>query len=508
MDVAVDADVSTYSMTSSYHAKRQRANSAPNGYRSRTASKVQNRSDVIRTSDVSTEDTSNETVDTDDSQPRPADQRPEQAHNTQVPHWQRELAKSRVGRHSRASSIISTRTRLTVQSDDARSVDIEAGGQSYHINRDGSMVTNITAPPPYPGPPLHQLPEESDEEEPLTRLSSDTVRDKSSTPGTSISHSLRSLPIRTHLPPTSNHGETSTTTTRKTSAFELSNPFRQVLNLSWYRSSPPVVNSAAPESTLDQSVRSLRRTKSDSSSLANFRSFEPSRIRPDRTNVLNKNTMSSDANDSSLTGPRPANPNDHHSYSRPDVHSNDSDELTAELTTHYTRLFRTLDRTHRIQLHERDVELSNLRELLNEKDIVYRQQLRDRDHMISELQEQVRRAERTVSEVKLGLRAVDEDVERRVEKARNQVEDMWERRWKEFERCLRERLGSSSREAEVLTKTKGEANGNGDDIEGTSKSEYSRTNIRPPVSDPEVTESANLTTLELRKASDQPIYNP
>lgn len=508
LDVAMDTDVSTYD--SMAHAKRRRANSVPNGYRIRTASKLQSRSDAIRMSDASTENTPNESDDSDDSQPPSADQRPEPAPIVHVPHWQRELAKSRVGRHSRASSIISTRTRLTVQSDDARSVDIEAGGQSYHINRDGSMVTNITAPPPYPGPPLHQLAEESDEEESLTRLSSDTVRDEPSIPETSIDHSLQSLPIRTHLPPTPSNDETSATNSRKTSAFELPRPFRQVLNLSWYRSPPSAGTPAAtaPETTPSKSVGYLRRTKSDSSSLANFRSFESTATHPDELSGKgNSNTSSSDTDDSIPTVSRPKDDRLHHSYPHPSPHPDDSDDLTAELTTHYTRLFRTLDRTHRTQLHERDVELSNLRELLNEKDIIYRQQLRGRDHMISELQDQVRRAERTVIEVKRGSRAVDEDVERRVEKARNEVEDMWERRWKEFERCLRERLGGGSKEVEVLSKTKWEVRGDDRGIEGRSTSDDQSTNIRTPRSDPEPRKLTNSIIAGLGSHLNQPTHN-
>lgn len=46
-----------------------------------------------------------------------------------------------------------------------------------------------------------------------------------------------------------------------------------------------------------------------------------------------------------------------------------------------------------------------------------------------------------INEVKTRMYEVEEDVERRIEKARNEVEDMWERRWKEFEGVLRGGLG-------------------------------------------------------------------
>lgn len=74
---------------------------------------------------------------------------------------------------------------------------------------------------------------------------------------------------------------------------------------------------------------------------------------------------------------------------------------------------------------------------------MYRQQLRDRDHVIGELNERVRRGESVVEEVRNRMSEVEEGVERRVEKARNEVEDMWEGRWKEYETCLRERLSGS-----------------------------------------------------------------
>jgi hypothetical protein len=53
-----------------------------------------------------------------------------------------------------------------------------------------------------------------------------------------------------------------------------------------------------------------------------------------------------------------------------------------DISIHYTRLIRSIDRDHRRALHERDQELAAMRERLNEVDQVYRQELRARDFTI------------------------------------------------------------------------------------------------------------------------------
>lgn len=67
-----------------------------------------------------------------------------------VPSYMRELAAARLTRHSRASSMISTATKLstTTFGEDARSIDLVVGGQYFRIARDGSRITDA-APPPY-----------------------------------------------------------------------------------------------------------------------------------------------------------------------------------------------------------------------------------------------------------------------------------------------------------------------------------------------------------------------
>lgn len=329
---------------------------------------------------------------------------------TAIPLWQHELAASRVGRQSRASSIFSTRTRLTVQSDDARSVEIEAGGQSFRISRDGSRITNTTAPPPYPGPPLEELTEESDEEDYVTpsRHSEDTLRDyddadddnnKPSDNAAQLDSSSQSLPLRTHQPPGSVQLDDSPNTGRL-------QRLRTALQRSWYGSNEII---PSPPQTSYSSSTTLRRTQSDSSS------------------VLRPSLLDHDDNDPLST---PTHPPPQH---RPD-------SPTTEITQSYTHLIRDLDRSHRLALAERDTELTRLRTLLNEKDIVVRQQLRQRDHAIDELTEQLARRERELDELRVRVEGAEERLGREVERARNQVEDMWEGRWKEYEGLLRERM--------------------------------------------------------------------
>src|SRR5271170_4581206 len=71
-----------------------------------------------------------------------------------LPSWAREVGAVLATRPSRASSIISTRTRFstTTIQDDARSVDINIGGHHFRISRDGSRITSEAPPPPYSGP--------------------------------------------------------------------------------------------------------------------------------------------------------------------------------------------------------------------------------------------------------------------------------------------------------------------------------------------------------------------
>ena len=97
-----------------------------------------------------------------------------------------------------------------------------------------------------------------------------------------------------------------------------------------------------------------------------------------------------------------------------------------DVSNHYTRMIRFIDRDHRRALHARDTDMAKLRERLNEQDIVYRQELRGRDFLIEDLKKR--------------LDHVEEKTEAEIERARNVVEDVWESRWKDRDFHLRERM--------------------------------------------------------------------
>ncbi|PGH10616.1 hypothetical protein AJ80_07467 [Polytolypa hystricis UAMH7299] len=97
-----------------------------------------------------------------------------------------------------------------------------------------------------------------------------------------------------------------------------------------------------------------------------------------------------------------------------------------DISIHYTRLIRSIDRDHRKALHERDKELAAMRERLNEVDQVYRQELKSRDF--------------TIEDLRVRLDNLQEQMAMHIEKAQNEVEDLWESRWKDRDRHLMERM--------------------------------------------------------------------
>ncbi|KIX97401.1 uncharacterized protein Z520_06853 [Fonsecaea multimorphosa CBS 102226] len=105
-----------------------------------------------------------------------------------------------------------------------------------------------------------------------------------------------------------------------------------------------------------------------------------------------------------------------------------------DISLHYARMMRRLDSTHRKALLFKDKQVAELREKLNEKDIVLRQQLRAKDFIIDDLKKR--------------LNNLEENVEVMLEKARHQVEDLWESRWKDRDFHLRERMRRIEEEAQ------------------------------------------------------------
>jgi len=116
-----------------------------------------------------------------------------------------------------------------------------------------------------------------------------------------------------------------------------------------------------------------------------------------------------------------------------DIEENSSDPRTPmsintenDISMHYASMMRKLDYEHRKALHLKDKELAEMRVQLHEKDTVLRQQLRAKDFLIDDLKQR--------------LSSLEENIEGMLEKARNQVEDLWECRWKDRDFHLRERM--------------------------------------------------------------------
>jgi len=409
---------------------RRRSQSHPSSYSSAGTTAVANHFDVVRSEQPGVEGGNQVENTAHDGMENPIAtfRYAQTAQALPVPLWQRELANSRVNRHSRASSIISTRTRLTHQSDDARSIEFEAGGQSFRISRDGARVLNMTAPPPYPGPPLGQVAEESDEEEnlDLARHSNDTVVEGFYGNQNHAELVEVDLPVRTHIPPGALQGEEPQNLERRTAVLELPQRLKSVFGLRWYGAGPPASNAESlPVTTSTMSV--LRRTQSDSSSLGNS---GPSHLR----------SLYEHGEASPMVMPDTERQMQDTGWPEAIAFSDQYDEQASEISQSYTRIVRDIDREHRKKLHERDELLAHMRELLDDKDKVYRQQLRERDYAIESLKEQVRFKDRTINELKTRNYEMEENVETRLENARNMVEEDWMVRWKQYEMLLKERL--------------------------------------------------------------------
>ena len=97
-----------------------------------------------------------------------------------------------------------------------------------------------------------------------------------------------------------------------------------------------------------------------------------------------------------------------------------------DISIHYSRLIRSIDRDHRLALHSRDRELEAMRERLNEVDQVYRKELKARDFVIDDLQKR--------------LANLEAEMRSRIDRAQNEIEDQWEMRWKHRDRQLMERM--------------------------------------------------------------------
>lgn len=179
----------------------------------------------------------------------------------------------------------------------------------------------------------------------------------------------------------------------------------------------------------DRSLSHLRPTRTQSAGPVLYENNVDGRLRKTRTDSemcdpflnarqlavqFSRATPEDDSDDQALTEPPPMN-----------------DEN--DISLHYARMMRQLDRDHRRVLHQRDRELAQLRQQLHEKDVVYRQELRARDFMVDDLRKRLEHAHNE-------LQVSQQTLEARIEKAIFQTEDVWESRWKDRDFHLRERM--------------------------------------------------------------------
>ena len=486
--------------------------------------------------------------------------------NTGLPPWASEVATSLSTRPSRASSLISTRTRFstTTFQDDAKSIDLSVSGQHFRISRDGSKVTSVNrgeSLPPYPFSPVQDPADEDrlndshvsvspySEVDLATLPVEDSVESHVPSPNESnveiptayFDHAQPgpsktgfAFPARPPETPdhaaNSDHGVSSGTGAMSDRTNTLNNMAVRIQrawrNYVQYRSPSPKLGE--PTSSLTRTTKQLLMGSQDGSTEStNAMPGQPAPVSPQlgrsnalpvpdkkaislvspqlgRSNALsvpvpkkavsflNKDLPIPDVDHESLvaTSSRSQNSrltrigssrllNINKASSKPSfpgadgprettgqlslrdwytgentkrfrdtdapsetptvVYPPDDTDSENNVSNHYTRMIRFIDRDHRRALHARDKEMAELRERLNEKDIVYRQELRARDFLIEDLKKR--------------LDHLEETTETEIERARNQVEDLWESRWKDRDFHLRERMQRMESEMQKTMET-------------------------------------------------------
>ncbi|KAK7897028.1 hypothetical protein LTR67_004916 [Exophiala xenobiotica] len=417
-----------------------------------------------------------------------------------APQWVRDLNYTGSARHSRASSVVSTRTKYstTTLQDDARSIDIDIGGQHFRISRDGSRITNDD-PPPY-APPGETVrfrstegsetgrvdPQQAgDDSDPADRVVTprSTFSDLNIEPGMSANildpaefnmpspvghdqHNRRSSSATLVEQPRSSQIGTSpqsgpsyetgrTPGSRNLIAQADSSPVpsstplppirrRGVFNqLPWINTSASSSHQSItrPQRHGSCSVKMLQRPIQIHSAGAILSTVPDHHSEPRSPDYIGRDargifplperpsTHYSGHTVDNILMERTSRVEQHPSAGSPDAtpsHSPLPMDSENDISLHYAKMMRQLDYTHRKALHLKDKELAELRERLHEKDVVLRQSLRGKDFLIDDLRTR--------------LTNLEENVETMLEKARNQVEDLWESRWKDRDFHLRERM--------------------------------------------------------------------
>lgn len=409
-----------------------------------------------------------------------------------IPLWSREVAAYLQGRQraSRASSVISTRTKLSTNTtaEDARSIDINLDPYHFRINRDGSRVTTSEFRDTLPrySPPVQAEGVNGEESRNTNRHNSQNgqsipmgVPDHESDPFQNL---LLPRPQHVSLDNTVDHlstpedSSTRTVTDTSLSRSPSYTPGEETISVAKRRTVsednipkpsaiprkplffssqlrrrngvrlPTLITNMANEQQSESGGAQDPSVVSRSPHRRHPRSADP-RLGSDSHSYLStpRSPMFIGRNASGLfpsppTAPYatqpPSLPDDQrtitaHSPARIEEGYADTDppppmDSENDISVHYTRLIRTIDRDHRQALHERDKEIINLRERLHEQDTIYRQQFRGQDFIIDDLRSRLALLETTT--------------EARVEKACNAIEDIWENRWKDRDFHLMERM--------------------------------------------------------------------
>jgi hypothetical protein len=395
--------------------------------------------------------------------------------NEQFPLWAREVTTALQNRQrvSRASSVISTRTKISTNTarEDARSIDLNIDGSYFRINRDGSRITTGEFRDNLPPYSEHFEADGSNGGYGASEKNQDQRDDQSVTTETADQTSESCSDFLFPRSQHSSYADSAGRVRRLDSSLRAAtdNDLSRNLSFTVGREAISVTkNRAVSQSDVPTSASTLRRCNGIRlptlvTKLAEDQQFQSAGSRQ----------STPDSTSPDYTYPRSADPtlgNDNHSFAQrsqsptfigrnapgispsplmmpsssddqatPIAHSparheegyTDTDppplmESENDISVHYTRLIRTIDRDNRKALHERDKEMAKLRERLNEQDMVYRQQLRAREFIIDDLRSRIAHLETTT--------------EATVERACNSVEDLWEGRWKDKDFHLMERM--------------------------------------------------------------------
>jgi hypothetical protein len=420
-----------------------------------------------------------------------------------VPPWMRDTASTAsTTRQSRASSIVSTLTRFTTTSvDDARSIDIHVGGQNFRIARDASKITS-EAPPPYTAadarsisPVLENIrPRMAPIHTPPSETSSEGQIDSPRGPRLNTTLGANILdPTEVDIPSPVGNDDTTPpstprTSTRPTRRIDI-NAANQARSSSSGYGDPDETPGILSRSMTVKPYKYSGPQRTDLPLLSTTpNALEMQGMRPRSSQFKAWQTMSAD--DLLLSHPEqglqePSSPDymgrnadamfplqttltvptrqsrirsdsgyNGEEDSAKDKESRDTPGMDTEndISKHYARMLRFIDKQHRRVLHARDKEMEKLRERLAEVDTVYRQQLKERDFKIEDLKKR--------------LDHKSDCMEAKLEKARNEVEDVWERRWKDRDFHLRERMSRIESQAGLdLRRSRENLTGHDDDEE-------------------------------------------